>query len=479
MNRFSLKESCAAVKLELNKNELETIREAVISQLIKIPQIPKSKPGLLYILWLVASVIAFLFIIITYLGIIGGGVFFIYWHSSRFNEIVNDKFSFVVFFSLPLILVIGFLLIIIKPIFNRRKSDIFIEKVTPEDEPFIYAFANEIARITSAPKPKEICITSDVNAFASFRKGFWSIFFPGCDMQLSLGLPLINGLTMPELAGVIAHEFGHFSQGSGMKVSYLLRRFNFWLARIVYERDKWDYYVHKENWVIFQPGIWLGRQIIWLLMMLGNAVAAHLLRQMEYDADKNEISLSGTDCFLKTNEKFNRLGFSGNISVSIALVLLKDEGRLADNWGEFVVNNLDELVDEKIKEDIQKFENSETSFWDSHPSFKDRNKAALELNQEGYFNYSMHPLFQSKVDELKQKHEYTFLSFNNILLTDMEKTSKRITTQLYEFNLGKEFSKDALVPVEEIIRSKRNYLSTLKASKRFLMVFYQIHSILI
>ncbi len=42
--------------------------------------------------------------------------------------------------------------------------------------------------------------------------------FLGHDLVLTLGLLLIAaGLTERELAGVIAHEFGHFRQGAGMR----------------------------------------------------------------------------------------------------------------------------------------------------------------------------------------------------------------------------------------------------------------------
>ncbi len=35
----------------------------------------------------------------------------------------------------------------------------------------------------------------------------------GNDLVLTIGLPLVAGLSAKEFAGILAHEFGHFTQG--------------------------------------------------------------------------------------------------------------------------------------------------------------------------------------------------------------------------------------------------------------------------
>ena len=55
--------------------------------------------------------------------------------------------------------------------------------------------------------------------------------------NLEIGLPLVNALTLSELKAVLAHEFGHFAQGTGMRITYVIRGVNAWFARTVYERD--------------------------------------------------------------------------------------------------------------------------------------------------------------------------------------------------------------------------------------------------
>ena len=58
------------------------------------------------------------------------------------------------------------------------------------------------------------------------------------DLVLTIGLPLVAGLSIREFGGVLAHEFGHFAQGGGMRLTALVRFVNGWFARVVYERDE-------------------------------------------------------------------------------------------------------------------------------------------------------------------------------------------------------------------------------------------------
>ena len=88
-----------------------------------------------------------------------------------------------------------------------------------------------------APTPSRIEVDCEVNASARLASGPLT---PSRDLVLTIGLPLVTGLDLKQFAGVLAHEFGHFSQGAGMRLSYLIRSINMWFARVVYERDEWD-----------------------------------------------------------------------------------------------------------------------------------------------------------------------------------------------------------------------------------------------
>src|SRR5439155_11397734 len=126
------------------------------------------------------------------------------------------------------------------------------------------------------------------------------------------------GLNVQQFAGVIGHEFGHFTQGFGMRLSYIIRSVNAWFARLVYERDAWDLLLEElaqtpEWWIALSVGfarlaVWSSRQLLKLLMLTGHGIGCFMLRQMEYDADRCEISIAGSEAFESTLRRLHILG---------------------------------------------------------------------------------------------------------------------------------------------------------------------------
>src|SRR5207244_2862258 len=179
-----------------------------------------------------------------------------------------------------------------------------------------------ICKLVRAPLPSRVDVDCQINASASLRRGLWSV--RGNDVVLTIGLPLAAGLSMQEFAGVLAHEFGHFAQGAGMKLTYIIRAVSGWFARVVYERDEWDVRLVRAASVDLRIGIfvqmirvsvWLTRRILWVLMRFGHLVSCFMLRQMEYDADSYETKLAGSAAFARTSEKFQNLLAASHVAL--------------------------------------------------------------------------------------------------------------------------------------------------------------------
>jgi len=98
----------------------------------------------------------------------------------------------------------------VKPFFARKRARMQPLALDPGVEPRIYDLAGRVCQIVGATAPKRIEINCDINAFAGFNRGLRGFF--GNELVLTLGIPLIAGLAERHLAGVIAHEFGHFRQ---------------------------------------------------------------------------------------------------------------------------------------------------------------------------------------------------------------------------------------------------------------------------
>src|SRR5262249_54155636 len=152
--------------------------------------------------------------------------------------------------------------------------------------------------------------------------------------------PLVAGLSIQQLAGVIAHELGHFTQGTAMRLSYVVRSINAWFARIVYERDDWDEALVRgceegDRLALFLYlallCIWLTRWVLWLLMVIGHALSCFLLRQMEYDADRHETRLAGSNAFAETARQLLLLELVTNSAHALAQDSWNRKGRLPDD----------------------------------------------------------------------------------------------------------------------------------------------------
>lgn len=195
------------------------------------------------------------------------------------------------------VLVIGFML---KPFLAPRRSRDVGPTLTANDEPLLFDFIARLCRKLGAPFPRRIEVNCDANAAAGFRRGWLSLF--SNDLVLVIGMPLAAKLDVAQLAGVIAHEFGHFRQRTTMRLSYIIRSVNGWFARVVYERDSWDASLHEcfysgvwqlsaLCWLL-RGFVWLTRRILWALMMVSHTITCWLSREMELDADRAQAVIA-------------------------------------------------------------------------------------------------------------------------------------------------------------------------------------------
>jgi hypothetical protein len=203
-----------------------------------LPRVPVSP---LYNLGLALVAFAMLLLPLIYLGLISGVAYLLYYHATESIEVLQGlSSSRVALFTYVAPMVVGGLLVLfmIKPLFVRRAYYIKPSKIEPQDESLLFAFVQKLCDRVGAPMPSEIHLDINVNASASFRRGVLSIF--ANDLVLTIGLPLSAGLNLHQFAGVLAHEFGHFAQTTGMRLTYIIRSINLWFERVVYEEDEWD-----------------------------------------------------------------------------------------------------------------------------------------------------------------------------------------------------------------------------------------------
>ena len=271
---------------------------------------------------LLVVALAMLLLPLVYLGVIALSGAAVWWHLTHNASWIQGggsgmQWRFLGYLA-PALAGAAVTFFMIKPVFARRQRPRQPLVLAAADHPVLFEFIEQICAQVRAPIPRFVQVDCAVNASASFAPQWLSLIRR--DLVLTIGLPLVHALSVRELGGVLAHEFGHFAQGSGLSLTVLVRGINGWFARVVYERDSWDRQL--DEWskgtdyrirALLLPsraGVWLSRQVLRLLMLGGHVISCFLMRQMEYDADSYEVKVAGSDAFDSTMRRLRELNIA-------------------------------------------------------------------------------------------------------------------------------------------------------------------------
>ncbi len=411
----------------------------------------------LYRLGLAILAVAMVLLPIIYLGIVAGVAYGVYYHGTNnltiFDQVDSGRTALLLYGG-PLLVGVILVLFMIKPLFARAADEQAPRSLDRRREPLVFDFVERICAAVGAPKPKRIDVDCQVNASASFRRGWLSL--ASQDLVLTLGLPLVAGLNLQQMAGVLAHEFGHFAQGAGMRLTYVIRSVNFWFLRVVYERDAWDQQLEKAGkdttfWMltlvvnVARLMVWFTRRILWVLMWVGNVISCFMLRQMEFDADRYEARLVGGKTFESTCRELTHLGVSFQKSMSDLGATWQD-GRLADSLPGLVRANRQRLDAEVLGEIRASIDESKTALLDTHPADRDR---IANARREGE-----RPMFRSTLPA-------------SVLFRDFQALSRKVSLDFYGANLGQDIDAGRLQPLEQMLAGQDAAEEEQKALGRF------------
>ncbi|MEZ6089009.1 MAG: M48 family metalloprotease [Pirellulaceae bacterium] len=406
-------------------------------------KMPRHRVGLGYRCGLTFTAAFMLMLPIAYVGLIVASGYGMYYYMfevlpSLMDALPRGRVAAIalVMYVTPLIAGLAVVLFMIKPVFVaviapdawRQRS------LRREGEPLLFELVDRICDVTGAPKPSRIDVESNVNASAAFGQGLRGLI--GSNLVLTIGVPLLSGLTVRQFAGVLAHEFGHFSQGAGMRASFVIRSVNFWLVRAVYHRDAIDHTLDEwiedsESWLVIPLLVaklfgWITRRILWFFMIAGHLGSCFLLRQMEFDADRYETHIGGSQSFAATSDSMRILEFAQYQSMQVVGHLLRD-GVLIDN-----IPRVAELMKNRMSKEVQQeivagFRQQPTSWWDTHPSDSDRIAASSAIDSEGVL----------KLDQPARE-----------LVSQYDSLCKNVTLDFYRNQLGRLINPTELEPTE-------------------------------
>lgn len=397
---------------------------------------------------------------ILYVGLIALVGWLVYMHAVHNTAILTWHLSSartgllrVAVYGAPIIAGVIVFVFMTKPLFARpaiRRVGLTIDE---NHEPLLVKYIEKLCESLGAPVPREIKVDCDPNASAGFRNGLWGLL--SNRLTLTIGLPLVAALDIRQLSGVLAHEFGHFTQWTSMRLSYVIKSINNWFARVVYEEDSWDEWLleqcRSESWIslIFlfaRLCVWITRRILWALMIAGQAMSCVLSRQMEYDADRCEALIGGSESFKKTTNLLPRLSFAHMATMNQAGALWR-ERRLPDNLPALLIRRLDSLTPENL-EKMEEFIREQKSGWfDTHPP-DDRRIA----------NIDRHPCTGVISSDAPA----------DVLFSNFEVMCKAATLVFYRENVHPDIGAEKLVSTQELAKEEKKAKSEHDAVREFL-----------
>ena len=243
-------------------------------------------------------------------------------------------------------------------LFARKSDDPAATQLTRENQPVMYEFVDQICEKLGSPKPCRIDLDCEFNASAHLRRGWFSSGRK--DLVLTIGIPLIASQNTEQLASVIAHEFGHFRQGSAMKTSFVIQRLTQWFMVSALNGLGYFYY--------------FGYLTHWL--------SGSLSREMEWDADRHAVQLAGTKAFVESSALLERYGVAYAVTIE-NLIAMFHGGALVDNVPRLMMHIGRTMPAAVIRRIAESTEKRKQDRFDSHPPTRDRVNAARELNQPG------------------------------------------------------------------------------------------------
>lgn len=365
--------------------------------------------------------------------------------------LLKQGFLGYVFYFIPLFVALPVLLILIRPILARHAKRPETLVLRPEDEPKLFALVAKICESVGVPMPSQIDVDCQPNAGASLKR----LFF-GRKLALTIGLPLATSLDVRQFSGILAHEFGHFAQGTGMRFMVLIRRITAWLDMIVAQDAEIDATFERNankrglTGLLFKAinaCIGLVRGILAQLAQAGREVSCAMMRQMEFDADSYEIKLIGSAAFEDTMKRLHLIKIAAN-DVSVNLGRSWSNKKLPDDLPALVqYRAAGVLAPEGVALLATVFETDTTGRFDTHPSDAARLRAARAMNEPGLF---------------------TLEGPASALFSNLEVLCKKATLHEYKHNLGYEFTDENIVTASYFAEKSRYYDIRDEASQTFL-----------
>ena len=330
-------------------------------------------------------------------------------------------------------------------------------EITADEQPQLINFLYRLADEAGAPRPHRVFLSGRVNAAVFYDLTLLNLLFPS-KKNLEIGLPLVNGLTLGELKAVLAHEFGHFRQGS-MAVGRWVYVAQQVATHIIQERDILDRFLSglsrfdiRIAWVgwILRLIVWALRAILDTAFSLVVLAQRSLSREMEFHADLVSVSLTGSDALVHALHRLHAADDAWDRALGVASQEL-GEGRAVTDV--FVIQK---IITQRMKEIL------DDEFYDAPPPLPETNPEEHRVFDTEMAHpprmWSTHPPNRAREDNAKSRYVAAPVDQRPAwdLFKDPQKLREEMTAHLLNGSPGaKELPKASLT--ETVACVKKQY----------------------
>jgi heat shock protein HtpX len=231
--------------------------------------------------------------------------------------------------------------------------------ITPQEQPELFALIDRVATAAGQARPSEVYLVRVLKAFVGARGGTFGF---GGRRVMGIGLPAFHELTVSQLQGVLAHEFGHYRSGD-LKLGPWIHKTRGSIARVIVGLSDSRSLMMS---LLRLPFRWYGG----FFVRFTQAIARH----QELVADAVGAEIAGRDCYASALRAVHAAGPAYEVYWRSVVVPLLGSGfrlPLASGFTQFRSSpGLGEKIDSLVARISTKDETARQ--YDSHPPLAQR-----------------------------------------------------------------------------------------------------------
>ena len=282
----------------------------------------------------------------------------------------NEKYIEATLWGSPAVLAFGLLYILMRPLFGGFKS--FHGRVLRGHEaPALKSLTTELSRHLNVKPPRRIEVNNETALRVDAYAGVNSIYRD--EYKIIIGAPLLMGMSVNQLAAMLAHELSHFRNKKKKLAFYLMHHVSEWLYFRATGQDKFHQKLlsrmQKEGLSKLEYlELWMWQRIHLVqqsafscMFSVHRDLTSWKSRQIELETDADAISLVGSDDFSSMLRQL-RLIQRSQTAVSKQNDWAWKEGYLLDDYGLAVALeakkasvNIDKLFGEHSDKEVTRF----------------------------------------------------------------------------------------------------------------------------